>query len=278
MPVNRIVRALQWAALLSFVALLAGPIAVAVVSSLKLERDIFTYVPVIVFSPSLENYADLLRDWPKFWAALANSLIITAGAVVLVLAASLPAAYAYSRFASRALGLTTLFLLAVRMFPPLIITVPLFPIFTGIGLDDTHLALVLLYGAFQVSMATLMLKTFIDNVPAELEEAGLIDGCSRPQAFFRILVPAIRPGITASAIFVTIFAWNDYLFALVIAVERSVTAPVVLGEMLGQIGENNVGWGTVFAAATVQMAPVLAFVWFIQRQMLRGAASDALKG
>jgi multiple sugar transport system permease protein len=278
MPVSRFSRALQWAALLFFVALLAGPIAVALVSSLKLERDIFTYAPVIVFTPTLENYADLLRDWPKFWAALANSLAITVGAVLLVLAASLPAAYAYSRFATRALGLTTLFLIAVRMFPPLIITVPLFPIFTGIGLDDTHLALVLLYGAFQVSMATLMLKTFIDNVPAELEEAALIDGCSRKQAFFRILVPAIRPGITAAAIFVTIFAWNDYLFALVIAVERSVTAPVVLGEMLGQIGENNVGWGTVFAAATVQMAPVLLFVWIIQRQMLRGGASDALKG
>jgi len=278
MPVSRLQRALEWAALLFFVAVLAGPILVAIVSSFKLERDIFTYVPVVAFVPTLANYADLLRDWPKFWAALANSLAITAGAVVLVLAASLPAAYAYSRFASRRLGLTTLFLLAVRMFPPLIVTVPLFPIFTGVGLDDTHLALVLLYGAFQVSMATLMLKTFIDAVPAELEEAAMIDGCSRPQAFFRILLPSIRPGIVASAIFVTIFAWNDYLFALVIAVERSVTAPVVLGEMLGAIGEGNVGWGTVFAAATVQMLPVLLFVWTVQRQMLRGAAAEGVKG
>lgn len=278
MPISRIQRVLEWAALLFFVAVLAGPIAVTVVSSFKFERDIFTYVPVVAFAPTLANYADLLRDWPKFWAAMANSAVITLGSVVLVLAAALPAAYAYSRFATRRLGLTTLFLLAVRMFPPLIITVPLFPIFTGVGLDDTHLALVLLYGAFQVSMATLMLKTFIDAVPAELEEAAMIDGCSRPQAFFRILLPAIRPGIVASAIFVTIFAWNDYLFALVIAVERSVTTPVVLGEMLGMIGENNVGWGTVFAAATVQMLPVMGFVWTVQRQMLRGAAAEGVKG
>lgn len=278
MPVSRLTRLLEWAALLFFVALLAGPILVIVISSFKIERDIFTYVPVVRFAPTWSNYADLINEWPKFWRALANSAAITAGSVVLVLAASLPAAYAYSRFATRRLGLTTLFLLAVRMFPPLIITVPLFPIFTGLGLDDTHAALVLLYGAFQVSMATLMLKNFIDAVPMEIEEAAMIDGCNRRQAFFKVLLPSIRPGLVASSIFVTIFAWNDYLFALVIAVERSVTTPVVLGEMLGSIGENNVGWGTVFAAATVQMLPVLGFVWGVQRQMLRGAAAEGVKG
>jgi multiple sugar transport system permease protein len=247
-----------------------GPILVAVVSSFKHQRDIFTYVPTILFTPTLENYATLVTDWPGFWRSLAISAVTTIGAATLVVLVSLPAAYAYSRMIRGRLALTALFLIAVRMFPPIIITIPLFPLFTEIGLIDTPIAVVLVYAAFQVSMSVLLLKVFLDAVPRDIDEAAMLDGATRLQTFLYITLPQIFPGIAAAIIFVTLFAWNDFLFAFLLTGTNAKTAPVQIAEMLGAVGEGGVTWGTIFAASTVQLAPILVFVWLIQKSLLRG--------
>lgn len=269
----------QLAILAFFVALAIFPIVVVVVSSFKLPRDIFSYRPIVFFAPSLDNYTDLFRNWPKFTEGLVNSLVVTVASIALVLAVSLPAAWSYSRLARHGgVGRSAIALFAVKMLPPLVITVPLFPIFSAIGLDDSRTGLVLVYAAIELSLSVLLLKTMIDGIPVELEEAALIDGCGALAAFWRITLPLLRPGIVTVAIFVTLFVWNDYLFALVLTTARSVTAPVVLADMLSSVGEGRSTWGEVFAAATVQLLPVLVFTFVVQRRMLQNGTAGGLKG
>jgi multiple sugar transport system permease protein len=269
----------QLATVAFFVALAVVPIAVVVGSSFKLPRDIFSYRPIVLFEPTLENYASVFTNWPKFVGGLVNSAIVTASSIALVLLIALPAAYAFSRFSHLGgIGRSAVLLFAVKMLPPLVVTVPLFPIFSLIGLDDTRTGLVLVYAAFELSLSVMLLKTMIDAIPPELEEAALIDGCGRLQAFRLITLPLIRPGIVTVAIFVTLFVWNDYLFALVLTTANAVTAPVVLADMLASIGEGRSNWGEVFAAATVQLAPVLVFTVLVQRRMLRSGTAGGLKG
>lgn len=254
------------------------PILVVALSALKPDRDIFSYRPILLFWPTLANFFSLGERWSKFMLGLANSAAVTGGSILLVLAVNLPAAYAFSRLPQFGVRRSSAVLLALKMLPPLVVTVPLFPIFSSVGLDDSRLGLVLVYAAFEVSLAVMILKTFIDNVPLEIEEASFLDGCSRFQAFRRIILPLIWPGILTVAIFVAVFAWNDYMFGLVLTTTRTATAPVVLADMLSGIGEGTANWGEVFAAATLQMVPVLIFVWIVQKQMFFGAMLGATKG
>jgi len=269
----------QLAVIAFFVLVAILPIAVVVGSSFKLPRDIFSYRPIVLFEPTVENYASLFSNWPKFGIGLWNSLVVTLGTIALVLAVSLPAAYSFSRLSRYGgIGKSSVVLFAVKMLPPLVVTVPLFPIFNVLGLDDSRIGLILVYAAFELSLCVLLLKTLIDGIPPELEEAALIDGCGPLQAFMRITLPLLRSGIVTVSIFVTLFVWNDYLFGLVLTTSNSVTAPVVLADMLSSIGEGRSNWGEVFAAATVQMVPVLAFTFLVQRRMLQNGAAGGLKG
>lgn len=261
-----------------FILLSIFPILVAVVSSFKAGRDIFTYKPVILFTPTLENYSELFLQWGKFGTGLLNSLAVTLGAIALTLLVCLPAAYAMSRIPRYGIGRSSLMLLIVEMLPPLVVTVPLFPIFSTIGLDNSRFGLILVYAAFEVTLATFVLKAFIDGIPAEIEEAAALDGCPPFQRFFRIVLPLILPGVMTVAIYVALFAWNDFMFGLILTTSRTQTAPVVLADMLSGIGEGTATWGNVFAAATIQMIPMLAFTWLVQRQLLSRAVGSAIKG
>ena len=252
-----------------------GPILVAIISSFKHQKDIFTYVPTVIFTPTLDNYRVLINEWPSFWRSLGISTITTLGAATLVVIVSLPAAYAYSRLARPAVALTALFLIAVRMFPPIIITIPLFPLFTGLGMVDTPISIILVYAAFQVSMSVLLLKVFIDGVPRDIDEAAMLDGATRLQTFIYVTLPQILPGIAAAIIFVTLFAWNDFLFAFLLTGTSAKTAPVQIAEMLGSVGEGGATWGMIFAASVVQLTPILLFIWLIQKPLLRGFGRSA---
>ena len=227
-----------------FVVFSVFPILVAVASSFKPGRDIFTYKPVLFFRPTLENYVDLFSTWNRFEAGLFNSLVVTIGAIALTLVACLPAAYAMSRIPRHGIGRSSLTLLVVEMLPPLVVAVPLFPIFSYVGLDNSRFGLMLVYATFEVTLSTFILKTFIDGVPVEIEEAAAIDGCRGIQRFFRIVLPLIVPGIITVAIFVALFAWNDFMFGLILTTSRTQTAPVVLADMLAGIGEGTATWAT----------------------------------
>ena len=252
------------------------PILLVVLSSFKIPSRIFEFPPSLVFVPTFDNYAELVRLWPEFFSTLVNSLIVTAGAGVLTLLVSVPAAYAYSRYQSRTLTLSAFLMLAIRMFPPIVITLPLYPVVRYLGLNDTHLVLVLLYSTFFVSLSTWVMKAFIDEIPRELDESAKLDGCSVLQLLAFIILPLSRHGLVATAVFVVVFSWKEFLFAFLFTSSAARTAPAVISEMLGSV--TGVQWGPLLAAATLQLLPLLVFVLVIQRFLVQGLTAGSTKG
>ena len=252
------------------------PIAMVVLSSFKPQREIFAIPPNLVFSPTLDNYRRLLEEWPAFFPNMLNSLIVTAGATLLTVAVSTLAGYVYARFRGRALALSAFFMVVVRMLPPIVVTLPLFPLFSWLRVNDTHFVLIVLYAAFFVSLSTWIMRAFVDQVPRELEEAAFVDGASLGQVLRMVVLPLVLNGVIAASLFVIVFAWNEFIFALVFTTRVARTTPLVMSEMLSTT--DGVDWGVLFAAATVQLAPILAFILAAQRYVIAGLAAGAVKG
>lgn len=266
-----------WLLLMLIVFWSVVPIYIVIQSAFKIPRDIFGFPPTLFPSqPTLENFSRLLNDWPVFTRALLNSAIVALATVVLTLVICLPAAYAFSRFRAGVLRQSALFIIAVRMFPPLIISVPLFPVLSELNLADSHITLVLLYTTFQVTMITWIMKGFIDGIPREIEEAAVVDGANLWQIFRLIMIPLTRPVLVASAILTGTYAWNEFQFGFLFTSTAARTAPVVIGEMTGSL--TGVQWGNVFAGSVVQFIPALIFLWLIQNHLIRGMTSGSLKG
>lgn len=264
---------------IAIVAILAWsllPIVFIVAASFKPGQDIFAIPPKYLFEPTVRHYAELWRAWGVFFGGLVNSTIVTAGATALAVVASTCAGYAYSRYSNRFLERSVVALVVVRLIPPIVVTLPLFPIVNMLGLNDTHLVLIVLYATFFVSLGAVLMRTYIDQVPRELDEAAGIDGASRTTVLWRIIVPIAAPGILAVAVFVVVYSWNEFLFAFIFTATRAKTAPLVISEMIGSI--DGVDWGVLFAASTVQLVPVLLFVLFMNRFLVAGLTAGSTKG
>lgn len=251
------------------------PILLVVMSSFKRAGDIFAVPPRLWFTPTFDNYRTLWESSPDFFRGLVNSLVVTAGATMLTIAASVAAGYVFARFRTGFLNGSAFALLLFRMLPPIIVTVPLFPLVNALRLNDTHLLLIILYAAFYISLGTWIMRAFIAQVPRELDEAAEVDGASLPQIVLRVILPVASQGVVAVAIFVVVFSWNEFVFALIFTTRDAKTAPVVIGEMLGTV--EGVQWGVIFAAATLQLTPVLAFVLALQRYLVAGLTAGAVK-
>lgn len=270
------VRVLRGLALALIVLWSVFPIALVVASSFKPPRDIFVYPPAWLFAPTLSNYEGLWTRWPDFLRNLVNSGIVTLGATVLAVLASALAAYVYSRCRGRILTLSAFFMIFVRLIPPIVCTLPLFPIVNQLALNDTHLVLILLYATFFVSLGTMVLRTFVDQIPRELDEAAMVDGAGPWAIVRRVILPLAAQGMIAVGVFVFVFAWNEFLFAFIFTTTRAKTAPLTLSEMTGAI--DGVEWGVLFAATTIQLVPVLALVILAQKYLIAGLTAGATKG
>ena len=266
-----------WAILMLIVLWSVVPIYIVIMSAFKVPRDIFAFPPTLV-PPTMtfENFTRLFQAWPEFTHALLNSAIVALSAVLLTLIICLPAAYAFSRFRGGLMQHSALFIIAVRMFPPLIISVPLFPILSELRLADSQITLVLLYTTFQATMITWIMKGYIDGIPREIEEAAYVDGATMFQVFRLIVVPLARPVLVAAAILTGTYAWNEFQFGFLFTSNAARTAPVVIGEMVGSL--TGVQWGNVFAGSVVQFLPALFFLWLIQNHLIRGMTSGSVKG
>ena len=253
-----------------------GPILFMLSSSIKPGQDIFATPPHWVFTPTFAHYAALVEKWGGFFRGLLNSLIVTVGATLLAVAVSTLAGFAYSRHRGRAMSFSALALVAVRLLPPIVITLPLFPIVNRLGLNDTHLVLILLYATFYVSLGALLMRAFINQIPAELDEAAVMDGAGRVALLLRIIVPLAAPGMLALAVFVMVYAWNEFLFAFIFTSTHAKTAPLFISEMLGSF--DGVDWGVMFAASSLQFLPVLVFVVAMQKHLVAGLTAGAVKG
>jgi multiple sugar transport system permease protein len=272
-PAYRIIRPIALILLLLWTAF---PVLFLFMSAFKHPSVIFKFPPSLLFKPTLVNFTEMAREWPSFFRSLRNSAIIAAGASLLTILISAPAGYALSRHRNGFLQGSAFFMLAVRMYPPIVITVPLFPIMAQLGLVDSHFILILLYSTFYVSLCTWLMKTYMDEVPVELEEAAAIDGANAFQRVTRIMIPLSIHGLVATAIFVTIFAWKEYTFAYIFAGTRVYTAPILLHQMLSPV--TGVSFGPLFAAATIQLLPILIFIWLVQSYLVKGLRTGAVKG
>ena len=268
--------AMRWILLVLVILWSVVPIVLVVFSSFKLPSRIFEFPPSLIFKPTLVNYTELARQFPEFFSTLVNSLIVTAGAGLLTLLVSVPAAYAYSRYRSRTLTFSAFLMLAVRMFPPIVITLPLYPVIRYLGLNDTHIVLVVLYSTFFVSLSTWVMKAFIDEIPREIDESAKLDGCNVLQLLTHIILPLSRPGLVATAVFVVVFSWKEFLFAFLFTSSNARTAPAVISEMLGSV--TGVQWGPLLAAASLQLLPLLVFILLIQRFLVQGLTVGSTKG
>ncbi|MFG1397285.1 carbohydrate ABC transporter permease [Roseixanthobacter pseudopolyaromaticivorans] len=266
----------RWVALGGFLAWSIFPLYLVVASSFKPARDIFEVPPRLIFQPTLENYVRLWNDWPVFFDGLINSLIVTLGATLLTVVASALAGWVFSRFSSRFLTLSAFSMIVLRLLPPIVITLPLFPLVNYVGLNDTHLILILLYATFFISLGSWIMKASFDQIPRELEEAGAVDGASFAGILRHISMPLGIPGMIAAGVFVFIFAWNEYLFAFIFTTTAAKTAPVVLSEIMGSA--TGVDWGVLFAAATIQLVPIVAVLILAQRYLIEGLTSGSVKG
>jgi multiple sugar transport system permease protein len=254
-----------------------GPIALIALAAFTPERDIFSPTRSwATWHPTLANFTGLWQRWGDFFAGLANSVIVSAGATVFAVIVSTLAGYGYSRWRSTFLRRSAFALVALRLLPPIVTTLPLFPVVNALRLNDTYTVLILLYAAFFVSLGTLVMRTFIDQIPRDLDEAAAIDGATRWQVVRTVILPLSAQGMVAVAIFVLVYAWNEFLFAFIFTTRHAKTASLVMSEMIGSL--DGVEWGVLFAATLVQLLPVLLVVVLCQRQLIAGLTAGATKG
>jgi multiple sugar transport system permease protein len=206
---------------------------------------------------------------------LLNSVIIAGVSTVLSVILGLFAAYAFSRFKVPGKDDLMFFILSTRMLPAVVVTIPLFLMYRQLGLHDRHLGMIILYTVFNLSFSVWLLKGFIDEIPKEYEEAALVDGYTRMQAFFKIVVPQAVSGIAATTVFCLIFAWNEYAFALMLTSQRARTAPPSIATMIGRGGYE---WSAIAAGSLGFLIPVVIVTFVLRKYLLRGITFGAIRG
>ena len=259
-------------AFVTFVTLV--PVIWAVLTSLKNPVDAFTIPPTLIFEPTLKYHYEIWFE-KGFWTFLVNSLIIAVCTVGVSVPIGTMAAYALSRIQTRQTRILLFGILAVRMFPHMLLALPFFVVARYFQLFDTYLIMVLALVAINQPFTIWLMRSFFVDVPIELDEAARIDGCSLWQTFIRVIVPTVRPGIVVTSLFSLLLAYNEFLFALVLTGTRTKTLPVAISEYGG---EDITYWSLSAAGAVGIMLPILIFMIFVQRHLIRGLTMGAVKG
>jgi multiple sugar transport system permease protein len=282
------------------------PLVWIISTGFKTGPDSIAYPPKIVSDFSLEGYVNLFTTRtrvsaeefaalppPETWydrivrqqgmviagpsrygERFLNSIIIGFGSTFLSVFLGVLAAYGFSRFRVPLKDDLLFFILSTRMMPPIAVAIPIYLMYRALGLSDTHLGMILLYTGVNVSLAVWLLKGFIDEIPREYEEAALIDGYTRFQAFRKVVLPQAATGIAATAIFCLIFAWNEYAFAVLLTSGVAQTAPPFIPTIIGVGGQD---WPAVAAAATLFLLPVMIFTILLRKHLLRGITFGAVR-
>jgi multiple sugar transport system permease protein len=282
------------------------PLIWIVLTSFKTPPDSISYPPKILFQPSLEGYVNLFttrtRQTSSFIATLPpaetwydrlvrsrnmviagpskylpryiNSLVIGFGSTFLAIVLGTLTAYGFSRFKVPLKDDLLFFILSTRMMPPIAVAIPVYLMYRELGLTDTKLGMILLYTAVNVSLAVWLLKGFIDEIPREYEEAAMIDGYTRLQAFRKVVLPQATTGIAATAIFCLIFAWNEYAFAVLLTSGEAQTTPPFIPFIIGEGGQD---WPAVAAGTTLFLIPIVAFTILLRKHLLRGITFGAVR-
>jgi multiple sugar transport system permease protein len=265
--------------IITYVALVLAlfPVLWMVMTSFKTSWDAQAIPPKWFFPPVLENYTNLFNNSSSsgdFKSLLFNSSIVSIISTILSVVFGALAAYSLSRFKTKRSKDLAMWILSTRMFPPAATLIPVFMMMNWLNLMDTYAVLIIPYTAFNLSFVVWMLKGFFDEIPKDLEESAMVDGCTRFMAFRKIILPLIAPGLAATAIICLMFSWNEFMFALVLTRHDAVTAPVIANQFVTMYG---IKWGELTASSTVMTAPVLIFAILVRNHMIRGLTFGSVK-
>jgi multiple sugar transport system permease protein len=282
------------------------PLLWIIATGFKSSTDSIAYPPKILFEPTVEGYVNVFttqtrlsnemaeeprEDLPwyeqlvrekgntivgqsRYAERFFNSVIIGFGSTFFAIVLGTAAAYAFSRFKVPLKDDLLFFILSTRMMPPIAVAIPIFLMFRNLGLNDTHAGMILLYTAINLSLAVWLINGFIDEIPIEYEEAALIDGYTRFQAFYKVVLPQAATGIASTAIFCLIFAWNEYALAVLLTSGTAQTAPPFIPTIIGVGGQD---WPAVAAGATIFLVPVMVFTILLRKHLLRGITFGAVR-
>lgn len=252
------------------------PLVWTFLTSLKPEADIIT--SELQYLPQRVTFDNYVAIWNRsgFPTLVTNSAVVTVMTLVMCLIIGSLAAYGFSRYRFRGRNMLLLFYLVIRMFPVVLMLIPLFILLRNLGLLDSRFGLALAYTTFLLPLCVWMMKGFFDAIPIDLEDAARIDGCTRLGALFRVILPLARSGLVATAVFIGIGAWNEYLFALMLTTsQNSRTWPVGLQLM---VGEFQLPWGSFSAGGIISIVPVIILFAIVQQSLVRGLTAGAVKG
>ena len=251
------------------------PVIWGLLTSLKTERDVLAYPPMVVFEPTLSNYRDVFFGATSILPNLASSAIVSVLTTALTMLFAIPAAYALSRLDLPFRKATGFYVLATQMLPPVGLVIPYFLILRKIGWTDTYQGLVLVYLTFALPFAVWLLVSYFEEIPREMEEAALLDRAGRWRALWYVILPQARGGIAVTVIFVFLNSWNEFLFAVVLGGNTVRTVTVA---MFNFISLEQTQWARLAAAAMVGMAPVIALGLIAQKHIVKGLTVGAVKG
>jgi multiple sugar transport system permease protein len=281
MPIGAVLRA---ASLILIFAFFLLPFYWIVAMSLMTNKQILTWPPSFVFHPTLENYVVLITGRLKtsvgtlpvaYLANFRNSLILSVGSVLLSLILGVPAAYALARYRFRFGENIAFTILSFRFAPPLLVIIPLALIYQAIGLYNTFIGLIWVYQLITLPLILWVVRGYFEDVPEEVEHAARLDGYTWWQTFLRVSLPLAKPGIAAASLLAFIYAWNNFVFALVLG--SSDVQPVTVGA-LAFMTASGLQYGQMAAAMVVSVVPVLVLAVYTQRYLVRGLSLGAIKG
>ncbi len=264
-----------WLPLILFLVFLLFPFYWTLVTSLKTDAELHSLTVVYwPEHPTLEAYRYLFQQY-NFLHPMRNSLLVAVVTMVLSLTVSTLAAYSFSRFRFPGRKPLMMLFLTNNMFPTVLLLIPLFTNMRKLGLLYTPWSLVLSYTTFTIPFSVWLMNGYLNDLPVSLEEAAMVDGANRAQAFLRIVLPILLPCLLATGVYIFMQSWNEYTFAVLFTNEKSRTIPVALKNLIGQLG---VQWELITAGGIITIIPVCIMFFFAQKRLVSGLTAGAVKG
>lgn len=251
------------------------PVVWGLLTSLKTERDVLAYPPLIIFEPTLAHYREVLFGASTILPNLISSVIVAGSATLLTMLFAVPAAYALARLNLPAKRTGGFYVLATQMLPPVGLIIPYYLILQRIGALDTYGGMIGIYLTFSLPFAVWLMVSYFEDIPPEMEEAALLDRAGRLRTLWHVILPQVRGGIAVTTIFVFLNAWNEFLFAVVLAGNR--VRPVTVA-MFNFISVEQTQWARLAAGSMLAMAPVIILGLLAQRHIVKGLTVGAVKG
>jgi multiple sugar transport system permease protein len=268
-------KVLLWVGASLLLAVWVFPVIWGLLTSFKTERDVLAYPPVWLFTPTLDNYREVIFGTSSILPNLWSSMVVATGSTLLTMLIAVPAAYALARLRYPGKKASGFYVLATQMLPPVGLIIPYYLVLQKIGMLDTYSGLTAIYLTFSLPFAVWLMVSYFEDVPFEMEEAALLDRAGRMRTLWYVVLPQVRGGMAVTTVFVFLNAWNEFLFAVVLGGNR--VRPVTVA-MFNFISVEQTQWARLAAGAMLAMAPVILIGLFAQRHIVKGLTVGAVKG